>query len=54
MDKFAVTAIEHFCALPVLGAVPPIEEMHLAMRHLGLVPYREGSEETGFRERIDL
>lgn len=49
----AVAAVEHFCGVPVLGAVPPIEEMHLAMRHLGLVPYREGSEETGFRERIE-
>lgn len=49
----AVRAVEHFCGIPVIGAVPPIEEMHLAMRHLGLVPYREGSEEAGFRERIE-
>jgi len=49
----AVAAVEHFCDIPVLGAIPPIEEMHLAMRHLGLVPYREGSEETGFRERVE-
>ena len=49
----AVTAVEHFCGIPVIGAIPPIEEMHLAMRHLGLVPYREGSEESDFRERIE-
>ena len=49
----ATRAIEHFCGIPVIGAVPPIEEMHLAMRHLGLVPYREGSEETGFLERVE-
>lgn len=48
----AVGAVEHFCGIPVLGAVPPIEAMHLAMRHLGLVPYREGSEEAAFRERV--
>jgi cobyrinic acid a,c-diamide synthase len=51
-DK-AVRAIEHFCNLPVIGAIPPLEEMQLAMRHLGLVPYREGSETTGFLERIE-
>ena len=50
----ATRAIEHFCGIPVIGAVPPIEEMHLAMRHLGLVPYREGSEEAGFHERVNL
>ncbi|KAF5065693.1 Cobyrinate a,c-diamide synthase [anaerobic digester metagenome] len=50
----ATQAIEHFCGIPVIGAVPPIEQMQLAMRHLGLVPYREGSEEAGFRERIEL
>ncbi|HOT93920.1 MAG TPA: Ni-sirohydrochlorin a,c-diamide synthase [Methanoregulaceae archaeon] len=50
----ATRAIEHFCRVPVLGAVPPLEEMQLAMRHLGLVPYREGSEMAGFRERVGL
>ncbi|NLX49195.1 MAG: Ni-sirohydrochlorin a,c-diamide synthase [Methanospirillum sp.] len=49
----AVTAIEHFCGVPVLGAVPPVEEMRLAMRHLGLVPFRERSGEAGFSERIE-
>lgn len=49
----AIAAIEHFCEVPVLGAIPPTEQMQLAMRHLGLVPYREGSEEHGFRERVE-
>jgi cobyrinic acid a,c-diamide synthase len=49
----AVEAVEHFCGVPVLGAIPPTEEMQLAMRHLGLVPYREGTAETGFRERVE-
>jgi Cobyrinic acid a,c-diamide synthase len=40
----AVTAIEHYCNVPVIGAIPRMEEMQLAMRHLGLVPYREGAD----------
>ncbi len=39
----AVSAIEHYCGIPVIGAIPRMEEMQLAMRHLGLVPYREGA-----------
>ncbi|MCQ1538955.1 Ni-sirohydrochlorin a,c-diamide synthase [Methanocalculus taiwanensis] len=46
-------AIEHFCGIPVVGAVPNMPEMELAMRHLGLVPYREGSEDSAFSDRID-
>ncbi len=48
----ATTAIEHYCGVPVIGAIPRMEEMHLAMRHLGLVPYREGSGRGDFDDRI--
>jgi cobyrinic acid a,c-diamide synthase len=48
----AVTAIEHYCGIPVIGAIPRMEEMQLAMRHLGLVPYREGSGRGDFDARI--
>ena len=48
----AVTAIEHYCKIPVIGAIPRMEEMQLAMRHLGLVPYREGSGRGDFDARI--
>jgi Ni-sirohydrochlorin a,c-diamide synthase len=48
----AVTAIEHYCGVPVIGAIPRMEEMHLAMRHLGLVPYREGTGRGDFDARI--
>jgi len=48
----AVTAIEHYCGVPVIGAIPRMEEMQLAMRHLGLVPYREGSGRSDFDSRI--
>jgi cobyrinic acid a,c-diamide synthase len=50
-DK-AVTAIEHYCDIPVIGAIPRMEEMQLAMRHLGLVPYREGAGRGDFNARI--
>jgi len=48
----ATTAIEHYCGVPVIGAIPRMEEMQLAMRHLGLVPYREGSGRGDFDDRI--
>jgi cobyrinic acid a,c-diamide synthase len=47
-----VTAIEHYCGVPVIGAIPRMDEMQLAMRHLGLVPYREGSGQGDFDARI--
>jgi cobyrinic acid a,c-diamide synthase len=46
-------AIEHYCGVPVLGSVPRNQELELGMRHLGLVPFREGQEVRGFRERIE-
>jgi Ni-sirohydrochlorin a,c-diamide synthase len=50
----ATTAIEHYCGIPVIGAIPRMEEMQLAMRHLGLVPYREGSGQGDFDTRIAI
>jgi Ni-sirohydrochlorin a,c-diamide synthase len=50
--KKAVTAIEHACGIPVLGAIPHDSRVVLTMRHLGLVPYREGSGDEGFRGRL--
>jgi len=48
----ATRAIEYYCGVPVIGAIPRMEEMQLAMRHLGLVPYREGSGRGDFDKRI--
>lgn len=48
-----VSAIEHYCGIPVLGAIPRSPEMELSMRHLGLVPYREGREQEEFMARIE-
>jgi cobyrinic acid a,c-diamide synthase len=49
----AARAIEHHCGIPVLGAIPPDPSMALEMRHLGLVPYREGEMSTSFRETVN-
>lgn len=49
----AIAAIEHYCGIPVVGAIPRTDEMHLTMRHLGLVPYLEGRGKDDFLSRID-
>jgi cobyrinic acid a,c-diamide synthase len=52
IDK-AVTAVEHYCDIPVIGAIPRHPEMELTMRHLGLVPYLEGTGRGEFDRRIE-
>jgi len=49
----ATEAIEHYCGIPVLGAVPRSPDMDLSMRHLGLVPFVEGMRDPGFAKTID-
>ncbi|MEN6610888.1 MAG: Ni-sirohydrochlorin a,c-diamide synthase [Methanoregulaceae archaeon] len=49
----AVAAVEHYCGIPVVGAIPRIPEMQLTMRHLGLVPFREGEAGADFLQRIE-
>lgn len=51
-DK-ATSAIEHYCNVPVIGAIPRMEEMELTMRHLGLVPFIEGQGSSEFEKRIE-
>ncbi len=48
----AVSAIEHYTGIPVIGTVPRDDAMGLTMRHLGLVPVNEGRQSPEFRERI--
>ena len=43
-EKKLREAVERFCGVPVLGALPHREEMGIKMRHLGLVPLREEEE----------
>ncbi|HJJ36911.1 MAG TPA: cobyrinate a,c-diamide synthase, partial [Methanocorpusculum sp.] len=46
-------AIEHYCGVPVLGAIPRSEMMELSSRYLGLVPFREAVTTDEFTKRID-
>lgn len=48
----ATEAIRHYCNIPVLGAIPRVDNLDLTMRHLGLVPYEEGLKDRPFLERI--
>ncbi len=34
-------SIEHYCNLPVVGAIPKLKDVTFPGRHLGLVPYQE-------------
>jgi cobyrinic acid a,c-diamide synthase len=52
-EEKARRAIEHFCGIPVLGAIPQTDAMQLTMRHLGLVPYLEGKGKEDFLEKIE-
>jgi cobyrinic acid a,c-diamide synthase len=46
--------IERYAGIEVLGTIPRDESMHLAMRHLGLVPVLEGqARQEGFLERLE-
>ena len=40
-------SIEHYCHLPVLGAIPRLGRQHFPERHLGLVPSAEHQWATG-------
>ncbi|MHB8117444.1 MAG: Ni-sirohydrochlorin a,c-diamide synthase [Methanothrix sp.] len=50
----AIKEIERYASVEVVGVIRRNEEMHLAMRHLGLVPVLEGkTRHEGFPERVD-
>lgn len=50
----AMREIERYAGVEVVGVIRRNEEMHLAMRHLGLVPVLEGkTRHEGFPERVD-
>lgn len=46
--------IERYAGVEVVGVIPRNDSMHLAMRHLGLVPVLEGkARHEGFEERLN-
>ncbi len=46
--------IERYAGVEVVGVIPRNDSMHLAMRHLGLVPMLEGkTRHEGFEERLN-
>ncbi len=47
------TAIETFCKIPVIGAIPRFSDLNLTMRHLGLVPFQEGAITSSFRDTVN-
>jgi cobyrinic acid a,c-diamide synthase len=50
----AIKEIERYAGVEVVGVIRRNEDMHLAMRHLGLVPVLEGkTRHEGFAERVD-
>ncbi|MDD2754508.1 MAG: Ni-sirohydrochlorin a,c-diamide synthase [Methanothrix sp.] len=50
----AIKEIERHAGLEVVGVIRRNEDMHLAMRHLGLVPVLEGkTRHEGFADRVD-
>ncbi|HOJ96266.1 MAG TPA: Ni-sirohydrochlorin a,c-diamide synthase [Methanospirillum sp.] len=48
----ATEAIHHFCHVPVIGAIPRVDNLDLTMRHLGLVPFEEGLKDQPFLDRV--
>ncbi len=50
----AIKEIERYAGVEVVGVIRRNDDMHLAMRHLGLVPVLEGkTRHEGFQERVD-
>ncbi len=50
----AVREVERYAGVEVVGVIARNEDMHLAMRHLGLVPVLEGkTRHEGFQDRVD-
>jgi cobyrinic acid a,c-diamide synthase len=51
-EKKLRDSIEHYCGIPVLGAIPKLEQQHFPERHLGLVPTSEHDWATEAIETI--
>ena len=43
-EKVIRKAVEEYCGLPILGAIPRMPSSHFPERHLGLLPFQEHPE----------
>jgi cobyrinic acid a,c-diamide synthase len=43
-EKVIRKAVEEYCGLPILGAIPRMSSSHFPERHLGLLPFQEHPE----------
>lgn len=51
-EKKLRDAVEQYCGIPVLGSLPKDQDLHIAERHLGLIPSLESREAESFVEKI--
>jgi len=51
-ERKLVAAIERYCGIPVLGLIPRNPSVHIAERHLGLIPFPESQAAESTVERI--
>jgi len=51
-EKKLKDAVEQYCGIPVVGSIPRDEDLHIAERHLGLIPSPESNDGEFVVERI--
>lgn len=47
-----IQAIEKYCDIPVIGAIPRVKNLNIAERHLGLIPFNESTSGSTFVKDI--
>ena len=45
-------AVEQYCQIPVVGSIPRNPNLHIAERHLGLIPSQESGESEALIDRL--
>lgn len=51
-EKIVSESIEHFCKVPVLGAIPKDASLNIPDRHLGLITHAESSQENNLLDHL--
>jgi len=47
-----IQAIEKYCDIPVIGAIPKVKNLNITERHLGLMPFNESTSGSSFVKDI--